>query len=267
MNIKAIQNMFRDGRERNDRTMTAEQDELFSSLCPELRPLQRGWTWKFQESLKNKGGLAMFGFHATLYFSLWLLAFNVMPDPHFGATAAARTFSYGVTSAVFLIFTMVLVRFANSEIRRFIFNKNVMSRPISERKDLAVEVLALSYIFQKSDLIDPAVVQKGKDNGIEADAITEEFDVALASLRETAGEVAEKLISENGDSIRNGFCFLAGNEEDDLTSKLRRVRRAQEGLETRVDHLIAERDLAADIQSRRQDVRDLARQLAGGGAV
>jgi len=36
MNINAIQNMLRDGRKRNDRTMTAEQDELISSLCPEL---------------------------------------------------------------------------------------------------------------------------------------------------------------------------------------------------------------------------------------
>ena len=140
-----------------------------------------------------------------------------------------------------------------------------MSRLISERKDLAVKMLALSYIFQKSDLIDSAVMQKGKDNGIEADAITKDCDFALASLRETAEEVAEKLISEDGDLIRNGFCFLAGNEDDELTSKLRRVRHAQEGLEARVDHLIAERDLAADIQSRRQDVKVLASQLVGAG--
>jgi hypothetical protein len=146
------------------------------------------------------------------------------------------------------------VALINSEIKSHLLEKKASTRPIAERQKLATDVLSLAHTYHRTGLVDQSVLRRAIDSDIEESQATDAIDHALDRLLNTAKEVAEDLISEEKRRIVRGYVGVAGNEMLDLTGRLESLREAVNGFSTRIDHLVADKDLQAVIERRRQEL-------------
>lgn len=253
MSDQTTEEQMREGRNRNTQRLTPEQDEAFSAMVPEFIPVTRGWSWRaITESPFSPGvGQLLVATAVWLACAVLLYSFlSVVDGPDAWGWEARKVASATVGGLIMAAFVALI----NSEIKSHLLEKKASSRPIAERQKLATDVLCLAHTYRRTDLIDQSVLQRALDSGIEESQATDAIDHALDRLLNTAKEVAEDLISEEKRRIVRGYVGVAGNEMLDLTGRLESVREAVNGFSTRIDHLVADKDLQAVIERRRQEL-------------
>lgn len=253
MSGQTTEEQMRESLKWNTQRLAPEQDEVFSAMAPEFVPVTRGWSWQAVNESRFSPGVGQLLVATGVWIVCAILLYSIfglIDRPDSWGWEARKVAGAAVGGIILTAFVALI----NSEIKAHLLVKRASSRPIAERQKLAADVLHLAHTYRRTDLIDQSVLRRALDSGIDESQATHAIDHALDSLLNAAKEVAEDLISEEKQRIVRGYVGVAGDERLDLTGCLESLREAVNGFSTRIDHLVAEKDLQAVIERRRQEL-------------
>ncbi len=253
MSGQTTEEQMRECLKWNTQRLAPEQDEVFSAMAPEFVPVTRGWSWQAVNESRFSPGVGQL----LVATGVWLICaillysiFGLIDRPDSWGWEARKVTGAAVGGIILTAFVALI----NSEIKSHLLVKRASSRPIAERQKLATDVLCLAHTYRRTELIDQSVLRRALDSGIDESQATHAIDHALDSLLNASKEVAEDLISEEKQRNVRGYVGVAGNERLDLTGRFESLREAVNGFSTRIDHLVADKDLQAVITRRRQEL-------------
>lgn len=232
--------------------LTPDQDERFSLLAPEFRPLVRGWAWEWLRRTGLDGELARKGITAAL----WLVSavgfyalFDIRTEVDNVQTLVSNLLGAAICGGIL----NALVLFISSISRNHLIERKAGNLSVEARQQLALKLLTMVREYPREQLLDSRALNKIQSSEVAMESAREEIEWRLKQLVDEAYSAAENLVSDEPFKLNLAFTTIAGDNELSLKGRLAKLRKAVDEFPRRVELHAARNTVIKEVEGWRRE--------------